>query len=67
MMYEYEPCWSKNNDRAYEYANTSSTQQVGMTYVPMQRWSNLLPLEEGFYQGTIFQDLDKPFLGGNTR
>lgn len=52
----------------YEYCNepsydTSMNQQqvVGMAYVPMQQWYRPIPLEEGFYKGTIFYDLDKPF------
>lgn len=36
-------------------------QVPGMSYVPMQVWQKLLPLQIGFYQGTIFQELNKPF------
>lgn len=36
-------------------------QVVGMAYVPMQVWQNLIPMEQGFVQGTIFQELNKPF------
>lgn len=36
---------------------------IGMTYVPMQKWQELYPLDEGFHQGTIFKELDLPFLG----
>lgn len=36
---------------------------IGMTYVPMQKWGNLYPPEEGFCQGTIFKELDLPFTG----
>lgn len=36
-------------------------QTIGMAYVPMQVWRNLLPNDIGFQKGTIFQELDKPF------
>lgn len=36
---------------------------LGMTYVPMQRWGELYPLEEGFHCGTIFKELNLPFTG----
>ncbi|MGN0298946.1 MAG: spore coat associated protein CotJA [Lachnospiraceae bacterium] len=37
---------------------------LGMTYVPMQRFENLYSAEQGLQAGTIFQDLDFPFLVG---
>lgn len=63
MMYDYEgQSWP--NPACEEYgSNASPCQSVGMAYVPMQRWSRPMHLEEGFYKGTVFQDLDKPFLG----
>lgn len=36
---------------------------IGMTYVPMQQWRELYQPDEGFHQGTIFKELDYPFLG----
>ena len=36
---------------------------IGMTYVPMQEWREIYPPEEGFHKGTIFKELDLPFLG----
>lgn len=38
---------------------------VGMAYVPFQQFNpkNLYSAENGFEQGTIFPDLDKPFSG----
>lgn len=38
---------------------------VGMAYVPFQQYQqrNLYSAEDGFAQGTIFADLDKPFTG----
>ena len=37
---------------------------VGMAYVPMQRWGKTYDLDAGFSRGTIFPDLDLPFLAG---
>ena len=38
---------------------------VAMAYVPFQQYDskNIYAAEEGFRQGTIFPDLDKPFTG----
>lgn len=37
---------------------------VAMAYIPFQQFGQLYPLEKGYKQGTIFPELDKPFLGG---
>lgn len=63
MIYDYDTNWSDNSCNSYEDTSFPSYQSVGMTYVPMQKWSRPMPLKEGFYKGTIFEDLDKPFLG----
>ena len=42
---------------------TSEQFPIGMTYVPMQCWQNLYCPEKALEQGTLFADLDKPFLG----
>lgn len=63
MMYDYEgQSWSDDTCNDYSH-NPTPYQSVGMAYVPMQKWSRPMHLEEGFYKGTVFQDLDKPFLG----
>jgi hypothetical protein len=36
---------------------------VGMCYVPWQQWNQIYDLEKGFLCGTIFPELNKPFLG----
>lgn len=36
-----------------------------MAYVEMQKWQKLYESELGLSRGTIFEQLDKPFLGGN--
>lgn len=36
---------------------------VGMAYVPYQRWKNVYEPSAALDRGTVFEDLDKPFLG----
>lgn len=52
-----------------EYSNNliymRDEQVVGMLYVPNQEWKKVYKIEVGFSRGTIFSDLDKPWLGGN--
>lgn len=36
---------------------------LAMVYSPYQEWRELFDLEPGFCRGTIFKELDKPFLG----
>ncbi len=36
---------------------------VGMCYVPWQHWDKIYDLEKGLEVGTIFPELNKPFLG----
>lgn len=42
---------------------------VGMAYVPWQQLNTVYEAEKGFVRGTIFPELDKPWLvgGGNCR
>ena len=37
-----------------------------MAYVPFQQFGQIYPPESGLERGTIFPELDKPFLGGGT-
>ena len=40
---------------------------VAMAYVPYQNLNTVYAPEKGFDMGTIFPELDKPFLGGGKR
>ena len=42
---------------------------VAMAYVPFQQWGEIYESVKGLERGTIFPDLDKPFLcaGGDSR
>jgi hypothetical protein len=37
--------------------------EPAMSYVPWQKWENIYNMEEGLQKGTIFEDLDKPYIG----
>lgn len=37
---------------------------VGMGYIPWQAWGQTYPLDRALQVGTIFPDLDYPFLYG---
>lgn len=48
--------------------NTSPEQMpIGMAYVPWQRWNHTYSVEQGFARGTIFPELDLPFVMGRCR
>lgn len=40
---------------------------VGMGYIPWQQWQQTYSLEKGLNRGTIFPDLDLPFMMGRCR
>lgn len=40
---------------------------VAMAYVPFQQFNTTFTPEKGLEMGTIFPELDKPFLGGGMR
>ena len=40
---------------------------LAMGYVPMQQWGQTYELSQGFQRGTIFPDLDLPFIMGRCR
>jgi hypothetical protein len=40
---------------------------VAMAYIPFQQNNPTYPPEKGLEMGTIFPELDKPFLGGGRR
>ncbi len=42
-----------------------SNYPLGMAYVPRQKFINLYDWETGFSQGTIFTELDKPFMAAS--
>lgn len=49
--------------KEYPFDKKSDNTPVAMAYVPWQRFKMYENLEEAFHTGTIFPDLNKPFLG----
>lgn len=47
--------------------NPPSEMTLAMAYVPMQRWAQTYTLSQGLERGTIFPDLDLPFMMGRCR
>ncbi len=45
------------------FQHSFPTFPIAMAYVPWQKFHSLYDLEKGFHAGTIFPELDKPFLG----
>lgn len=35
---------------------------VAMAYVPWQEWRDICNIDEGFFKGSIFKELQKPFV-----
>ncbi len=53
---------------AYECDDTKlSSMPIAMAYVPMQRFQELYSPETALRAGTLFKELDKPFLGSEVR
>lgn len=44
-----------------------SRMPIAMAYVPWQKWCQTYPMEQGFQRGTIFPELDFPFVMGRCR
>lgn len=42
---------------------TNQPVSLAMAYVPYQQWRELYEKTVGFQRGTIFKELDKPFIG----
>ena len=60
---EADTCERDDRIAVSEPCFTSDQFPIGMTYVPMQCWQNLYCPGKALEQGTLFADLDKPFLG----
>jgi hypothetical protein len=40
---------------------------IAMAYVPWQQWRQIYSMDAALGRGTIFQELDKPFIMGGCR
>ena len=48
---------------AVEQVSSIDGLPLAMAYVPMQKFENLYEIDSAFCAGTLFKDLDKPFVG----
>lgn len=55
----YIPHYSANKESIASPNNKS----LAMAYVPQQNWRNLYSPEVALNRGTLFAELDKPFIG----
>jgi hypothetical protein len=46
-----------------DFLKDNSKLSLAMAYVPWQKWRDLYPSDVGFDRGTIFKELDMPFIG----
>ena len=56
-------CQNNNVCRPNESVSSANA-DVAMGFVPWQQWECTYPLDKGFFIGTIFPSLDKPFIIG---
>lgn len=54
---------SHMEDTRMEYKHGHEKRVLAMAYVPWQIWGDLYDADKGFHCGTIFQELNLPFLG----
>lgn len=62
MNYNGQSCPLPQPDRGYQCLDNPAT-PLAMTYIAMQRYENLYDVKKAFCEGTLFKDLNKPFLG----
>lgn len=66
----YASCSCRQNPMRQNPANDALIGlPLAMAYVPWQQWSCPYEAMKGFHRGTLFEDLDKPFMprGGMMR
>ena len=55
------------NDITEKKSNACPNMVLAMAYVPDQVWETPYEVTEGIHRGTLFPQLDKPFLGGGNK
>lgn len=63
---ERESCGCDSHSDSSTVCVSAEQFPIGMTYTPMQSWENLYCPSQALEQGTLFIDLDKPFIGRRT-
>ncbi len=56
-------CRNNNNVQSSTPSLFPENISLAMAYVPFQAWQNIYDVDDAFNAGTLFADLDKPFLG----
>lgn len=53
-----------DNERNFNFDSMTNVEEapLGMAYVPWQMWGAVYSFTEGFERGTIFPELDLPFM-----
>ena len=54
-------------DLRWEQRPMQPDMPIAMAYVPMQRWNQVYDMSRGLTRGTIFPELDLPFVIGRCR
>lgn len=62
----YPVCSGETSQRSMGSGSVDSL-ALAMAYVPWQQWSETYEMERGFCRGTIFPQLDLPFLCGGEK
>lgn len=76
-----EPCMRQRNATSFYRAGRqngstgnpqkrmmdSNSMQLAMAYVPWQQWSQTYPIDQALIRGTLFPELDFPFVMGRCR
>lgn len=66
-MMESMPMNSMNSQMDANTLDERQNRPLSMAYVPWQKWEQTYPEEQGLKRGTIFPDLDFPFMMGGCR
>ena len=53
----------ESKDYLDDWKDQNDTLPLAMAYVPMQQWQKLYTPDVGLLRGTLFAQLDLPFLG----
>lgn len=64
---ERPSCSLGQPDRENTQRDCLSDMSIAMAYVPMQRWNQVYDMSRGLTRGTIFPELDLPFVMGRCR
>ncbi len=58
---------SESNTDSVDISVLPDPMVLAMSYMPMQIFKDMYDVHEGFKSGTVFPELDKPFLGGKCK